>query len=569
MGLTEIYIKLLAFGKKWILHLGAFIILLIYLAPHFINPDQSVFLIHDNLDSNVVWNTVLAKSPNVFSIANLEIEGILNTLPSGVYRSEFTYITLLYHFFTPLVAYNINAVFVHLFGFISALLFLNYTFRRTPLTVRIGLSLCFALLPFRTAALLSISGQPLIALAALHLFHKNKLEMALSVMFLFPFFSDLFLVNTFTLAALIVFGILQFFRARKFPLHLFAGIVVFILGSITVHFKLFELIFIDGFESHRNLTRNILNAKLNLKGLVGTSIMTAIKGQYHFHTFPYLLSVPIWLIGLLLTFNQRKKFTLILLSCFILCLIGFANQIWGWQPFANIISAISGIDAFNFRFYTLIPFFAFLTFAFCFDSCNRTRTRNIYAHVSISTLILLSFFPIFTDDVNGSLYLESPFYNNYIQVNNPEHQSFSDYYQVSAFQGIRLNRMIDFDELKVACFGFAPAIAQMNRINTVDGYFGIYSTSYYKNWSTMLNEEDNNNFSSWGNQCYLFSNELVQHPYKRQIDHLNIKPELLKKTGANGILSRLKISQIGDLVIKPIQIKTETKNFEVMYFYPL
>ena len=554
---------------RWFLISTALIVLSIYLLPHYFNTDSSVFLVHDNLDSNVVWNTVLANDPNVFSPHNTQIEGILNSLPSGVYRSEFTYITFLYYFFSPLAAYNLNAIFVHLIGFLSAFLFLHFTMKQMPLSIKLGLSLCFALLPFRTAGLCSVAGQPIIALAAVWLSQRKNLISSFTIMLLFPLFSDLFLVTTFTLFGLCVYAANLLIVKKALPTHLLLGILIITLSSILIHYKLFELVFLDGFTSHRTITRSALNAHLNFNGFIGTSIMTALKGQYHFHTFPWVLSIPIWIAGFMLFMKDRAQIKLISLGLISIIALGFANQIWTWIPFANLVSKFSGMGSFNFRFYALIPFFSFLTLVFCFSDCNKSLVKSIYAHISLMAIIIFTFFPVFMTDVNGSTFLESPFYTNFIQKESSDHQSFSAYYKKDVFN--KITTKLENIKLgqKIACFGFAPAMAQMNDIKTVDGYFGIYPASYHRQWSKMLDQETQNNFSSWGNQCYLFSNELSSNSQINEIRHLSINLPILQKIGAEGILSRYPITKIGDKHISPIKVLTNTKNFEVMYFYPL
>lgn len=561
--------KVLIDNKNWLLYSATLGILLLFLSPHFSNIQESKFLIHDNLNSNVVWNTVLANSPDVFSIKNEKIEGILNALPSGVYRSEFTYITPLYRFFSPLIAYNINAIFIHLFAFFSALLFLRYSFKSMPIIIRIGLSLCFALLPFRTAALLSIAGQPIVALAAFQLVLKDNIKQSLLIMLAFPFFSDLFLVNTFTLFALISYVILQLIRDKSIPYLLLAGVSLLVIGSIVVHYKIFQLIFIDGFESHRSLTRTVASAGLNFKGFVGTSLMTAFKGQYHFHTFPYFITLPIWISGIVFSFRIKSKLKWILLSGFALLLIGFANQIWSWVPFAQFISNNSGFNAYNFRFYSLIPFFTLLMLAFSLNFSHTNKYFQAFSISAIMVLVVCTFLPTTIQDTNGSKFLESPFYDNYFYQKKGEHKTFDEYYKTEVFKNVEHELARISPEVKIACFGIDPAVAQMNGLSTVDGYFGIYSASYFKAWSKMLHNESNNNYLSWGNQCYLFSDELKINPRCEQIEQLKIRPELLKEIGANGILSRIEILKIGDRVIEPIILNTSDSKQPQLYYYVL
>lgn len=554
--------------KAVAIHVGAIVALLIFLSPHFINVDEARFLIHDNLNSNVVWNTQLTSSANVFSLQNEQIEGILNRLPSGLYRQEFTYISLLYSVFKPLTAYNLNAIFIHLVAYLSSLAFIRSTFKSIPLSAAVGISLSFAFLPFRTAAMMSIAAQPLIALCVYNLSRDRMVRLSWVLLFIFPFFSDLFLANTFSIMAMGVYAVYTTIMIRSISRNLLLGILLLVLGSVLVHYKLFELILFEGFQSQRGVTRVVSDIGLNLFGLIGTSITTALKGQYHFHTYPYLLTLPFIAVGLIVSMVNKQAKPLVF-SVGALFLIGLLNQIWFWQPIELLIREISFIKTFNFRFYSLIPFFTYLCIVVSVSILLQNKLGKILCYISITSLILMNFFPILTSDANGSEYLESTFYNTHVTPYSKEHKTFDEYYRPDIFQDIKAKLVPEFHDTKIACFAFDPAIAQMNGIYTVDGYFGIYPKQYFEKWAEMLHDESGNNFISWGNQCYLFSDELGENSKTQVINHLKIRPELLKDIGAIGILSRLPIKRIGDQIIDPKVIHTGDPTFKSVYYYSL
>lgn len=110
-------------NNKWLFL--AFLVLAIYLSPNIFFPNEAHFLIHDNLDSNVVWYKNLIESGTIFE-AKMEI--VLNSLiglPRVCYPPAFNFIIILVWVFPPLLAYNLNIISLHCVAFFSMYVFTN------------------------------------------------------------------------------------------------------------------------------------------------------------------------------------------------------------------------------------------------------------------------------------------------------------------------------------------------------------------------------------------------------------------------------------------------------------
>ena len=108
-------------------------VLLLFMTPYIFNTDESLFLIHDNLDSNLIWFSTLANGNFFFAKNSVSVPYMFNGIPRGCYPSEINLIVFLYYLFKPLMAYCIGQVLVHLVAFIGTIIFLrNYILSSYP-----------------------------------------------------------------------------------------------------------------------------------------------------------------------------------------------------------------------------------------------------------------------------------------------------------------------------------------------------------------------------------------------------------------------------------------------------
>ena len=103
----------------------ALLVLVIYLFPNIFFPSKAKYLVHDNMDSNVVWYKNLTESGKIFAGNYEKIERSLGGIDRGCFLTEFNVNIWLYRLFNPLTAYNINIILMHLFAFFSFLVFLR------------------------------------------------------------------------------------------------------------------------------------------------------------------------------------------------------------------------------------------------------------------------------------------------------------------------------------------------------------------------------------------------------------------------------------------------------------
>lgn len=440
----------------------SFLILIIFLSPYFINASDSRFLIHDNLNSNVVWFFSLGKSPYFFGSSDQIVPFVFNGVPRGCYPSEFNMITLLFSIFPPLTAYCINMVLLHLIAFAGTFVFFNkYILKEESTIVKCLVSLCYAMLPFYPSGGISIAGMPLLLYAFLNFYCEESDWKDWAIILLFPLYSSVIFSNLFfTLTFGFVYLILILFRKATFKLKVIIPLILFGLLTVVVEYRLFEMQFLKHFVSHRSLFEN--SPTLNVKGLIGLSVKHFIWGQYHFPS----LHILILILSLYALFKGNKTerisilLIMVLMYCISLIYISKDSVLMG-----NVFKALNMKNSMQLRFISLFPLLSILLFAFSIQIINKHHKRYIVYGLLIIQVVFVMFLPL-PRDYEKCEFLESPFYFNKI---NTEYASFTEYYKKTEFEQIKK----DFvpGNYNILCLGFEPGVAQFNGYNTIDGYF--------------------------------------------------------------------------------------------------
>ncbi|MBY6273894.1 MAG: hypothetical protein CW346_17105, partial [Bacillaceae bacterium] len=65
-------------------------VILLYVLPYYLLGENSHIRVHDNLDSNIAWYKVLARSGKLFAGPGAVIPQVINGLPREAYGSEWT-----------------------------------------------------------------------------------------------------------------------------------------------------------------------------------------------------------------------------------------------------------------------------------------------------------------------------------------------------------------------------------------------------------------------------------------------------------------------------------------------
>ena len=226
----------------------AFTILLIYLSPNIFFPDDARLLVHDNLDSNVVWYKNLANSPVLFGENTDAVAFTLNGLERGVFASEYNFIILLYYFFDALTAYHLNIIIQTLIAFLGMYLFSKrYIFENDKKCTYyiVLISLGFALIPFWPSGGVGVAGVPLLFYALLNIYNGEKNWLNWAWICFYPFYSSLIFSGLFVVVFLFLVFLVKMRGDKKINYTLIIAFFILTALYILVENRLFSFVILD------------------------------------------------------------------------------------------------------------------------------------------------------------------------------------------------------------------------------------------------------------------------------------------------------------------------------------
>jgi hypothetical protein len=179
--------------KEQTLIIWAMGILLVYVSPLFLLGENAHIRIHDNLDSNIAWYKVLARSGEITGPLSATIPQVINgRLPRNALGSEFTGIVWLHSLFPTMTAYALSQTITRIVAFIGMYLLLKKHFlpHEQWAVIRVGVALSFSLTLFWPSGMLSTLGMPLALWAFLNIRNGETSWKNYIVLTLLPLYSS-------------------------------------------------------------------------------------------------------------------------------------------------------------------------------------------------------------------------------------------------------------------------------------------------------------------------------------------------------------------------------------------
>ncbi len=513
----------------------AFVVLLVYLSPNIFFPDSAHILIHDNLDSNVVWYKNIAESPNLFKGNETVIERTMNGLNRGAYISEYKVIVLLYYVFPSQIAYHLNIILQHLVGFIGMFLLLKrYVYRDSSKASNYAMTLvalAFGLLPFWPSGGIGIAGIPVVFYALLNIFHKTHTWKDWIWLIIFPLYSELVLSGMFVVTVFTVYFIYKMIRNKTFSYLIFLSLFILTVIYIGANYRMFQLVLVDKFESGRELMEFSYGKKLNTKGVLGLSFLGAVRGQHHFHTMAFPFLIFFTSLSFLLIKSARK---LIVVGFGVILFLEILDHIVSWDMLTPFVAKFEMLSQIRFRWKSLTPFIWYFLFAkLSYLWFKGTYGKYLVPLLGINVLFVM--LSIGDGYRYNNEFAENAFYRTYFDRSNEENITFEEFYMEEQFEEVQKVLPIN---TKVACLGILPEIAQYNNYNTFGGYYALWTQEYEDLFETVLGEELEGELD---HVFYLNSkalNKLVEKNKKGEvIKHLGLNFDVLKEEGVTHLLS--------------------------------
>jgi hypothetical protein len=535
------------FVKQYLPEIIGGVILLLYLSPNIFFPQHAHYLVHDNLDSDVVWNKMLADDGLVFSSANTIFPNIYGGIPRGCMTTDLDIWMLLNIIFSPLVAYNINIILIHVIAFIGTYKLLgDYVFKGVNKLYFVLLSVGFALIPFWPTGELAVAGQPLLIWTFLNFFSKDHSLKNWLILILMPFYaSDFTFSNLFFAPILLLFIMAYSFVKRERNIKPFLGWTLYFALCATVEYRLFIMQFVDHLQSQRTSFES--SSKLNFNGYLGDVLCLFFKGQYHFYPATwFMISVPT-IIGLFFVTNKQRFLINSMLFCAIISSALFCFHFW--QGSATFFKLMGPLQSLQLRFITVIPFAWYFSFAIVvWYLLGKNKILNCMVLGYLITEIVLSLFNVGTRDYQGDKYTENSFYYTYFVKNNYSNQSFTDYYTPKAFT--ELKKKINYNHEVVLCLGFPSEKAQYNDIYTAAAYYQYFPEAKREKLVNIFKPELNKIPDSLL-RLQIATGRRFQYYYNKinggQIEDLQLDEAALGKMDVKYVLSAYPIANNKDL----------------------
>lgn len=575
------------------MHFLVFSILLLYLWPLFLHPENLYIAVFDNLDSPFVIFKILAESGKLFDDSMEIIPNMMNGLPRLSYGSEFNVIVWLFVLFKPITAYVINETVIHFTAYIGMYLLLNNiilhkvrinTDYHEPLSVAVAL--LFALLPFWEPSGLSVAGMPLMLYAFMNIRSRQDRHRHWLILALLPLYSNFVICGVFFLGFIFFIFIRDWIILKHFNRPMAIAMMMVTIINLGINYRLVETMLLPSdYVSHRTeFFRDFVSFLPSYR----FSHLLFLNGQEHTGCFQAHHIIPMIVFALMLTIFRLKikrylSFALIGAMAFLLIegiwdtlltqkysiplliLLAIVVSIWSekegrilgwlfilqitisyWQGFWTyeawipLINSVELLKTFDFsRFYFLQPMLWFIMFA-------------IASFIVISRLQFGILLVIGTIIAQGMILFQHKTFSP--AEENARSLTYSRYYAGELFKQIETDIGKQKETYRVASFGIQPAVTLYNGFYTIDGYITNYPLHYKHEFFQVIEKalsqkpENRLIFQNWGSKCYLVGGPNYQN-YQRglRLNEITIDVSALSKMGVEYIISGYKIPNAENL----------------------
>ena len=485
-----------------------------YIIPLLIFGNVTLFY-HDTLDSEIVFNTVIAnsfkdnfESLKLFLNEEIKIEFL---------RRAFQPFTFFYYFFSPETAYLTIDILVKITAYFS-FFFLAKKVNKDIFVCGLVAAL-FASINERTVEGFGFAFMPYIIYL---ISFKEKINLKhISLIIIFGVNTDIVKCLTSIPILTMITYILNSKKEKIFFNFLILFLSLFVIAIILSNFNLIHGQLKDGVIQRTDITYYHYF-------FFNNSILYFIElfkiPSYDWTLFkhsPYLV-LTIFISIMIFIIKEKKTLQLFLLII-ITNLIPFFLRT---ELFTEIRNESSGIiKTFQFEYITTIIFLIFSIILIKLLS----YFKNFY--IPKFLFIILLFFQI-----NSSIV---PTYKKFVlsEENYRNIYTFKEYYLYDDYKKIKSI----VSNKKTMTIGYDPMIAVMNKIYVIDGYHNVYPLDYKFKFRKIIEKELQKEaqykkyYDNWGNRVYAFVSD------KNEID-LNFKEA--QSLGAKYIISKYEITNL-------------------------
>ncbi|WHY85236.1 DUF6044 family protein [Neobacillus novalis] len=543
--------------------LFAFIVLAVYLSPLFILQENAHIRVHDNLDSNLAWYKVLARSGEMFGGVNGVIPQIINgQLSRNAFGTEYSIIVWLYALFPTMIAYALSQTLTRVAAFFGMYLLLKKHLLPGEqwLPLQIGSALAFALTPFWPSGMLSTLGIPLALWAFLNIRNDGGTWKDYLVLTLLPLYASIVLGFFFFLSAMGIFWLTDFLRRKGWNLRFLFSIAYMSFIFMIVEYR---LVFSFLYKGEPNSRDEYFHAQLPFWRAVRLFFKNYLLGHTHVMTVHSLIILPVTLFAIYLVYSKRlwkqEKWFVFLFALNLVLSLWYAFWFYeGWLP---LTKKFHFMDTFNFaRYHFLRPLVIYVSFALALKiiSLQGISWAKTAKWVMVMQILFLG---LFNDEI---IYRQKP--------------TAKEFFAEEMFHEIKEHIGLKQEEYRIASIGIHPAISQYNGFYTLDTYNNFYPLSYKHQFRKIIEKElaENktirNYFDQWGGRCYIFTAQLgkrymIKKDSKRHLKNLQLNTDVFKEMGGRYIFSAIPIDNAAENSIKLDKIFESKTSAWKIYLY--
>lgn len=229
-------------------------VFVVHLIPRVVLGGNGIITMHDSLDSDFLYRVLMTAPGRVLNYDAI-IPEILNGVPRVAFPTGLGISGLLFSAFRPFNAYCVLEQVVHGIGFWGMYLLLSdHLPGKLPRGLRALLSFTYACYPFYVVHEASISGQPAVAWALLHLLKatggRTRIA-AFGVLAAFPFVSVLPTAGAFVLLVAGVATALVCLVQRRFHRDVWLGIGLLVVSYCIVNWPFVHVMLTHAYPTHR------------------------------------------------------------------------------------------------------------------------------------------------------------------------------------------------------------------------------------------------------------------------------------------------------------------------------
>lgn len=519
--------------------------------PFLILREGSAFIVHDNLDSLVSWQALLAREGMMLT-DDPAAEPLLNGVSRVWWSSGRNLTSLLFVLFPPFTAYLLNHILVHALAFFGMVLLLRDLIPGAG-WIACGVALCFSLLPFYSMLGLTVAGQPLLLWAVLRFVRGRAGPGELAAVLLFPFSSSLVGVGIFILAVLGIWFLADLARRRRPNAGLLLCIVLLGVGYGVAEWPLIRSTFSDGGPAPHRVEFDTAAKSYGLAEAGRRALRNFLDGQYHapsLHKVILLLAAPAALVlARARRDDGRVRQVLGLLGLCALFSLILAFQ--EWRVLLPLKERVPLLSMFQFgRFHWLHPLLWFLLFGLALDTIRRSSLGDLGEGSRLAAVLLVAQ-GAFVVSHNEEMVGTAGILARRALGRDDAVISYAEFYSEPLFRRIARHIGRPQSEYRTVSLGLHPAIAVYNGFYTLDLYMSRYPLAHKHRFRRIIARELDKSprwkryFDDWGNRCYVLAAELPSYSIpktaSRPIENLELGTEALREMGGEYVLSAVEI----------------------------